>query len=289
MADRYSYVPLVGIFIALVWLIEESTRPWRNRYIALTSAALAVLFASAALTRIQIANWKDSEVLFRRALAVTQNNALAHMDLGCALLAQEKNLEAKSHFEEALRIWPDYSDAAGNLGVVQMSLGEVDDAIRLFTVVTKAKPNVAKPHYLLGNALDTRGNRDEAILHFRRALEIDPNFSWALNDLAWILATDPDPIHRNGNEAVKSAEQACRLKKFKDPLFIGTLAAAYAEANRFDDAIKTAEQARQVALSQNNKSLAERNLQLIEEYRAHQPHRESVTPAPDAKATRIPN
>jgi hypothetical protein len=127
------------------------------------------------------------------------------------------------------------------------------------------------------------------MLQLKRALELDPNLSVALNDLAWTLATDPDPQRRNGSEAVTLAERACRLTNFKNAQFIGTLAAAYAEANRFDDAVKNAELARQIALAEKDKGLAERNSHLLVEYRAGKPHREAATPAPDANATKTPN
>ena len=112
------------------------------------------------------------------------------------------------------------------------------------------------------------------IVYYRKALELQPDMTAALNNLAWILATDPNAELRNGAEAVRLAERACQVTDYHEPQFIGTLAAAYAEAARFDDAIKAGERARDAAPTAGLTALAERNAQLLEEYRARKPHRE---------------
>ena len=114
----------------------------------------------------------------------------------------------------------------------------------------------------------------EAIAEYRVALQLQPNFSDALNNLAWILAANPNPQMRNGMEAVALAEHACALTHNKQAIKIGTLAAAYAEAGQFDDAVASAQLAHDVALAQGQASVATANLQLQKYYKAHQPYHE---------------
>ena len=115
--------------------------------------------------------------------------------------------------------------------------------------------------------------RDEAIAEFNAALEVGRDYPAALNDLAWIRATEPDPQVRNGAQAVSMAERACQVTGFQEPQFMGTLAAAYAEVGRFDDAVKMAERAKSLAAAQGKGAIVERNQQLLELYRAGKPYR----------------
>jgi Flp pilus assembly protein TadD len=109
---------------------------------------------------------------------------------------------------------------------------------------------------------------------YRRALELDDKLSPACNNLAWMLATHPDPQVRNGSEAIELAGRACRLTNNEQPYYLGTLAAAYAEAGRFSDAIATAEKARDLARKAGLENVARRNEQLLELYRAGRPYHE---------------
>jgi Flp pilus assembly protein TadD len=129
----------------------------------------------------------------------------------------------------------------------------------------------------LGATLAAKGRFDEAIENYRKAIQINPKFSEALNNLAWVLATSPDAGLRNGAEAVRLAERACELTHYGEPSFIGTLAAAYAEAGRFPAAVTTAEKAEQLATSAGSKKPAEENRQRLELYRTGKPYHE---PAP---------
>jgi tetratricopeptide (TPR) repeat protein len=121
------------------------------------------------------------------------------------------------------------------------------------------------------------GRTREAVAQYREALRLNPSLVGALNNLAWILATSPDEGLRNGAEAVRLAERACELTHYGQPLFIGTLAAAYAECGRFPEAVTTAEKAERLATRAGLTPVAAKNRQLLELYRAGKPYQE---PAP---------
>ena len=127
---------------------------------------------------------------------------------------------------------------------------------------------------------DQLGRTREAVAQYREALKLNPNLAGPLNNLAWVLAAGPDDEFRNGAEAVRLAQRACELTHYDEPLFIGTLAAAYAECGRFPEAVATAEKAEQLANTAGAKDVAGRIRQLLELYRAGKPFHE---PAPTAK------
>jgi hypothetical protein len=131
-------------------------------------------------------------------------------------------------------------------------------------------------HFNLGLVLDRRGQALQAIDHYRQALQIDPDFDGALNNLAWLLATCSNPSLRNGTDAVALARRACDLTQERTTVYIGTLAAAYAEAGKFPQAISTAEKAIRCAKLRGQEELARRNGELLEIYHAGKPYRESA-------------
>jgi Tfp pilus assembly protein PilF len=179
--------------------------------------------------------------LFKHDVAVTENNITACFGLGKNCADQGRMEEAIWYLEQALRIKPEFPDVEGQLA-----------------------------HILAG-----QGKFAEAIERYRRALSQNPKLAEALNNLAWLLATHPNPEYRDGPEAVRLAERACETTKYQRAIYVGTLAAAYAEAGRFEDAIRTGERARQLALRWGETSLAARNLELIELYRSGKPFRET--------------
>ncbi len=275
MADRYMYLPMIGLLIAIVWGLGDLAGSWhwyRGILFAISTVAVGICLV---LTARQVMFWKDSETLYRHALAVTSDNALAHQNLGAALAEQGKIDEASGHFSEALRIWPDYAEARSNLGFVHFLQRDVDKAIEQYRAALQLKPKMGKTHFLLGMALAARSQRPESINEYKLALESEPNHEIALNNLAWMLATDPDPQMRDGHQAVNLAERLCRLSQFRQAQYVGTLAAAYAEAGRFNEAVQAAEKAEGLARQAKNTMLEEKNRQLLELYRAGKPYHES--------------
>jgi tetratricopeptide (TPR) repeat protein len=214
---------------------------------------------------------------FRQAIRIKPNFSEALNDLGIALAAKGRFDEAIEDFRQAIRINPNFSDALNNLGGVLLHQGQFDEAIGNFRQAIQINPNFSEALDNLGIALAARGRFDEAIKSYRQAIQINPNFSEALNNLAWVLAASSDDGLRNGAEAVRLAERACELTHYGEPLFIRTLAAAYAEAGRFPEAVATAEKAEQLASTAGLTAVAAKNRQLLELYWAGKPYHE---PAP---------
>jgi len=284
-ADRYMYLPSVGLSVGVVWLAWEwaARRAWA-RVLAQALAAGALLGYGWA-ARQQVRLWRDSETLFTHGLRVTRDNFILHNNLGTALLFQGRYAQAKPHYEEALRLRPLYAEALNNLGVLLTREGRVAEALPLLERAVRLAPKRATVYAELAVALAYEGRWDDAVDYYRRTLALQPDCLPALNNLAWIHATHPEARYRNGAEAVRLAEEACRLTRYQRAIFVGTLAAAYAEAGRFVEALATAEKAEALARAAGDARLAEKNRELAALYRAGRPYRETppvVRPSPAA-------
>ena len=176
MADRYTYVPLIGLFVGLVWGLSDCFAPratGRTKYsVPLTALALALC---ALVTRTQIGYWKDSITLFERALSLTQKNLVANINVGAAYMQQGRNTEALQHYLAALRIKPDNAKAQYNLGVAFASLGRTEEAVKHYRIALRIEPSYAKSMKALGDSLLESGNLSEALLHYKSVLQIDPS------------------------------------------------------------------------------------------------------------------
>jgi tetratricopeptide (TPR) repeat protein len=213
---------------------------------------------------------------FQKAIEINPDYAEACYYLGNALIQKGSVDEAITHYQKALQIKPDYAEAHNNLGKTLLKKGRVDEAIVHYQKALQIKPDYAKAHYNLGNALLEKGGMAEAITHFQKALQIKPDFPEAQNDLAWVLATSPQASLRNGNQAVELAQQANQLAGGKNPIILRTLAAAYAEAGRFGDALRSAQKAMELARAAGRPDLAGQLNGELKLYEAGLPfHRES--------------
>ena len=211
--------------------------------------------------------------------------AEAHFNLAFALRDMGHDAEAIRHYEDALRIRPDYVDALNNLGLALARAGRFKEAIARYEEALRVQTDNAQVHNNLGNALRQTGRLTEALGHYQEALRVKPDSVSALTNLALIRATQGDPQFRNGEEAVRLAERVCALTGRENVGCLDTLAAAYAEARRFDDAVATAEQAVALARSAKQEALADEIVSRVALYRDRRPYRAVASPpAPSASA-----
>jgi protein O-mannosyl-transferase len=348
-ADRYTYLPQIGLYVLITWGITDLMAPTITRNFSSRSAATglqpitcgspglrtngphgrgykpfcaaiaaAIIVALSWRAFVQTSYWKNSEMLWNHTLAVTTNNDMAHNSLGdlflrrgqwdsaishfktaleirsrnasaahynfggalientlASALARKGRLsEAIGHYEKAIKLRPDYGDPYFNLGSVLFQQGRTDEAIAQWQKALATQPNDASFHTALGNAFLQRGLQKDAIAEYEHAARISPHDSMARNNLAWLLATSSDASIRDGNRAIEVAEQTVQLSGGKDPNYLRTLAAAYAEVGQFSEAIATAEQAMQIASVQGKSKLATILEKEVILYRAHTPLRE---------------
>jgi len=183
MADRYTYVPLIGMFIVVVWGFADLVKGWRSRRWVVSVTAAVTVLALIAGSWLQVGHWKDSIKLFKHALAVTSNNYVAHYTLGNALALQGNLAEAVSHYNKALQINPDHAEAHRNLAVGLDRQGKHQEALQHYVKALRISPDDAQSHNNLGVALAEQGRFKEAVAHFTKALRIDPNFEEAQRNL----------------------------------------------------------------------------------------------------------
>jgi len=240
MADRFAYVPLIGIFIMIAWGSPHLVARLRYRRIFLTLAAGTVLSVFMILTWIQLHHWKNSSALFQHALRVTSNNHLAHNNLGNVLARQGKTKEAIGHYARALQISPNFPNVHNNLGKALARQGKTEESIGHYLKALQLKPDLPEAHNNLGNALARQGKDQEAIDHYTKALQLKPNFAGAHNNLGNVL-------ERQGrrNDALYHYSMAIQLKPdFGDAYFnLGTL---LAQQGKSREAIAQFSQALQV-------------------------------------------
>jgi len=342
MADRYTYLPSIGVFIIIAWGAAELGAKWPYGRVALRISAAMVLVVLSVCTRMQVRYWQNSVTLFERALAVTRDNWIAHEGYATAMVDEGRFDEAVSHYTQALRIEPKLYIVHTNLGMVFLEQGKIDQAAACFQMALRLKPDFPLALNNLGRLLTDQGKIDEAatyiekaiqsdpdyplsyysmariktqqkqysqaieyleaalqrkpdwpevyaslgknwflmgnvnrgISYWHRALELDPAHIGALNDLARVLATTEDTKLRNPTDAVKYARSACELTRFNRPVFLDSLALAYAAAGNFPEAVKTAEKAVQLAEAMGKKGLAEEIRKRLDLYKSGRPYRE---------------
>ncbi len=243
MADRYTYVPLIGLFIIIAWGIPDLLAKWKYRKIALIISASLVLLALSICTYFQAGYWHNTTTLFEHSIAVTSNNHIAHHMLAFCLYQQGKIDQAVNYNLEALRINPAFSPACTGLGIAFMQKGEIDKAVK----------------------------------YYRKALQLKPDYPEVMNNLAWLYATQKETLFYNPEQAIQLAQRACELTKYQDASMLDTLAAAYSSAGKFPEATATAEKALKLTQAAGNKQLTDRIRQRLDLYKKGEPCLESVS------------
>jgi protein O-mannosyl-transferase len=187
MADRYTYIPLIGIFIIISWGLYDLVRKWRNSYMVLTILAGVVLLALITCTWFQVRLWKNSTTLFEHAIKATDNNYKANNLLGVTLERQGRLSDALGHYFQAVGYKPDYAEGYYNIATVLMRQGKLKRSVEYYFSALRIKPEYADAHNNLGVALAKQGKLKEAVYHFHKALRIDPGFSQAQGNLGAVL------------------------------------------------------------------------------------------------------
>jgi tetratricopeptide (TPR) repeat protein len=210
-ADRYTYLPGIGLALAATWAVADWSTGWKHRRLVLGGLMLAVIGSLAVCAHIQTSYWKDSASLWTRALACTSDNFVALNNQGTALVQQGKLEEAIAHFKKSLEIAPSNAEALNNLGNALAMQGADDAAIAQYEKALAIRPGYNSAHYNLGNMLLKHGRLDEAIAHFKKSLEIAPEHAESLNGLGYALVLKGDL-----NGAMACFEKAAALSL--DPL-----------------------------------------------------------------------
>jgi len=216
---------------------------------------------------------------FRKALAISGEFAQAHYGLGVALAETGQMQEALEHLQEAKRLRDDLPGVDHRLGMVLARLGRVNESIDALQSAVRRQAENAAAQYTLGLLYAQTDSPDRAVRHLRRAVALQPKLLDAKNSLAWILATCRDAAVRDGEEAVELARSACAATGFEVPELLDTLAAAYAEAGQFEQAISTAEKAFTLAEGGGKTRFADEVRSRLALYRAGKPFHEGRTAA----------
>jgi protein O-mannosyl-transferase len=274
-ADRYMYLPQIGLYIAATWGVANLTALHRHRRATLSTVAVLVIAALSSCAWVQTSYWRNSEILFRHALAVTTNNDVAENNLGIVFLGQGKLDEAISLLQSAVDLRPDNSPAHENLAKALLQKGEVDNALVHYRKLLELQPDNIEVHNIVGTVLIQQHRIREGVEEWRKGLAIDSNNGNAMSNLAWVFATSPDDSLRDGAKAVQLAEQALRISRGRIPIIFRTLAAAYAESGQFSEARQTAQRGIELANSQGNSALAAELQGNIALYQERQPLRDS--------------
>ena len=232
MADRYTYIPLIGLFMIGVWSISDLLGKIRFRRMTIrivVGGAASVLLVA---TSVQISYWRDSRALFEHAVRVTVDNSEAQTNLGVAL-GKQGDLDASvASFSTALKIKPNSHEAHANLGIALGKQGKAEEAILHLLEAVKIKPGFQKAHHDLGILLEAQGRRGEAITHYSKVVEINPDHETAHYSLGLALAREG-----RTEEAIAHFSEALRVTP-RDALKRNNLGVAYFKLGRLDDAIR---------------------------------------------------
>ena len=277
-ADRYTYLPQIGLYIAGTWAVADLTALWPRRRILLGAAALLLIGALSWSSSVQTSYWRDSETLFTHALAVTRNNDVAENNLGIVFLQRGQLDEAISRLQAAIDLRPENGPAHNNLAKALLQKGRLAEAMVHYRKFFEIEPENVEARNILGTALIQQGRIREAIEQWQDALAIEPENGNAASNLAWVFATCPDDSIRDGRRAVELAEKALRISGGKIPMILRVLAAAYAEDGRFSQAIESAQRGADLATSQGNSGLAAELQSNIALYQAGTPLRDPSLP-----------
>lgn len=211
MADRHTYIPLIGVFIMLVWGTTQLARTLQLKKEWLIAASVCLVLTMAVLTRRQLDHWQDSATLFQHAVESTENNHLAHSNLGIFFLRNGNLDQAIDHFQKALEIAPQFAPAHTNLGTALRRKGILDEAVNHLLQALEIQPDIPEAYNNLGIVLAQMGRTQEALEHFSRAKEVQPDYLAAYYNSGLLLEEQ---------DRIEEAIQLFREILLLDPLHI---------------------------------------------------------------------
>lgn len=305
IADRFMYVPIIGLFIMAVWLVADFLERLPQRTVVIVTASAAVLIACATVTSLQLRHWRNSITLMEHALAVSKiDHYIPHHNLGVALTDKMQLDPALKHLNQALQILTNAYTLSSIARVYELQ-GKTNEAIAQYLAAGRLDPSWTKPskravallmqtgqtnaasqiaagllvaaprdpdvQYQVGALLEHK-DAGQAMQHYLAAMTLDRNHVLALTSMAWILSTHTNSELRSGADAIGIAEKACVLTQWKYPRPIMTLAAALAEANHFPDATNLLQQA--IVLTKQSGGSTAPLEKMMKEFHAGKPHRE---------------
>jgi tetratricopeptide (TPR) repeat protein len=308
LADRYTYIPSIGVFIAVTFGLCDLADRFQFPKKAIATTAVLILATSLILTENQLRYWHDSETLFAHALAVTKNNHVAHVNLGVALEQKGKLNEALAEYRAAEQLAPELYHIHNNLGNLLDNLGHPNEALIEYRWAVLLNPSLPSLHNGEGMILAELGRFDEGLCQFKEASRLDPTYPWAhleigklrlkqgrdaeaIDELraalridpdnfqilaytAHVLAADENPQIRDGRTALVLAIKAKLLTGETQPYVLDALGMACAETGDFTNALEETQKAFDLAIAAKMKKL-EPLQQRLELYKNHQPWRES--------------
>jgi tetratricopeptide (TPR) repeat protein len=239
---------------------------------------LAQPHATLAGALLQKGRVDEAIIQFHATLGLHPDDDQAHFNLGIALRQKGQRDDAILELQKAVALRPDIAEAQNDLGNSLLQIGRVDEAVTHLRKALAIQPDYAQAHYNLGNALLQKGQLDQAIIQFQKLLTLQPDSVEAQRNLAgiaWRLATSPNPSLRNGTKAIALAQQTDQLAGRNNPMMPAILAAAYAEAGRFNEAVVAARRALQLATQQNNAAMIAAIQAQIKCYEAGSPFRDT--------------
>jgi tetratricopeptide (TPR) repeat protein len=237
MADRYTYVPMLGVLVLVVWGGYDLTRGWRFQAVGSSVAGGGLIVLCFVLTHQQLTHWQDGETLFRQALEVGEDSYQAHNGLGAALARKGRLDEATRQYLEALRLKPACAEVHNNLGAALGKAGQTGLAISQYEEAIRLNPGYALAHYNLGAALGRQGRLDEAIRQYREAIRLKPDCVDALSNLGGALS-----MKGQLEEGIRCYEEALRLQPAHAEAH-NNLGAAFYMQGRLDEALRQFQEA----------------------------------------------
>jgi Tfp pilus assembly protein PilF len=266
-AERRMYLPLAAIVVLAVvgaYLLGQrllprvvaDARKRRRIGVGVATAITAVIaLALGAATSARNRDYWTDEGIWRDTVEKRPNNPRARLNYGVDLHAAGRLVEAEQQLREAVRLRETSAPAHGNLGAVLCALGQTDEGIQHLERALALDPEYTTAYGNLGEAYASEGQRAMAAQYFTRAVDAAPDNPFLLNRLGWLLATSPEEGVRNGSRAVEVAQRAVSITARQDVMSLETLAAAYAEVERFDEAVATEREALSLADRQGTRDL----------------------------------